>query len=424
MLQAYITKLLSNYQRSPTTRCLSDSFLAFANFMTYQACANDCIDLFIKTNYSPVNVYLILSDESNGKNVDVNNPNTYKDKILLRDMSSAQKLLQRVAEDYKTMTGNLYFILEKNTSNEDVSLLFASWYDYRDKINRDIKDTLVENIYTRKVNGITKYYYWYQATPVYESSTPIDNSMDFEIAFTTEKPPVNPNPPSKPTASKVTVTQFERTSNTGYVETTNGKTVVSLANASKKFTYNGSKYTLNNTMPDSGVIYVDVYYSIPTVTNELTVAKKISASMLNSGIADEVNAKLANGEFGFNIKQNDIALGDKAYTLTNADSTQEAKTTDASGVFALKPDCLAMFIDIFNYNDTVVIAERVPGIFSFDTSYLLKDLVANQTLKQDSGATMFYVIGVIAVLGAAAAFVLYRKRSLVIGFAKQILRFR
>lgn len=45
-------------------------------------------------------------------------------------------------------------------------------------------------------------------------------------------------------------------------------------------------------------------------------------------------------------------------------------------------------------------------------------------LAGGSGTTMFYVLGAIAVLGAAAAFVLYRKRSLVIGFAKQILRFR
>ena len=647
----------------------------------------DCIDLFIKTNYSPVNVYLMLSDESDGRNVDVNNPNTYKEKILLRDMSSAQKVLQRVAEDYKTMTGKLYFILEKNTSNDDVALQSASWYDYCDKITRDIKNTLVENIYTREVNGITKYYYWYQATPVYESSTPIDNTMDFEIAFTTEKPPVNPNPPSKPTEAKVTVTQFERTSNTGYVETTNGKTVVSLANSSEKFTYNGSevssfevpvdagsgvllssasaltktgqtvvldvtppdkyivakvevitdsgtaytatskdgvykaavnsgivninvyfsqplvtistnntasdakgtvviggseiigtnefmdstlvnagdsktlvvsplnytkdgveyqyhvsyvlmgnernnmslidpalistdpdtgvstitlgnisgdvdihiqfagegeeqtallvvshhikisdeyedsvygkvittgtltgndapiylsgepcssftltdqktltttvvagtsldfdvtppdnyavdkiegtftssdqsatgealvftqngsKYTLNNTMPDSGVIYVDVYYSIPVVTNELTVAKKVDASKLNSGLVSAVNAKLANSNFGFIIQQNGSALGNKDYTLTNADSTQESKTTDASGVFALKPDCIALFCDIFSYNDTVVVSENVPAIFSVDTSYLLKDLVADKTLDNGNSAT-------------------------------------
>ncbi|MGN0442840.1 MAG: SpaA isopeptide-forming pilin-related protein [Acutalibacteraceae bacterium] len=647
----------------------------------------DCIDLFIKTNYSPVNVYLMLSDENDGRNVDVNNPDTYKEKILLRDMSSAQNVLQRVVEDYKTMTGKLYFILEKNTSNEDVALRSATWYDYRDKITRDIKNTLVENIYTREVNGITKYYYWYQATPVYESSTPIDNTMDFEIAFTTEKPPVNPNPPSKPTEAKVTVTQFERTSNTGYVETTNGKTVVSLANSSEKFTYNGSevssfevpvdagsgvllssasaltktgqtvvldvtppdkyivskvevitdsgtaytatskngvykiavnsgivninvyfsqplvtistnntasdakgtvaiggseiiganefmdstlvnagdsktlvvsplnytkdgveyqyhvsyvlmgnernnmslidpalistdpdtgvstitlgnisgdvdihiqfagegeeqtallvvshhikisdeyedsvygkvittgtltgndapiylsgepcssftltdqktltttvvagtsldfdvtppdnyevdkiegtftssdqsatgealvftqngsKYTLNNTMSDSGVIYVDVYYSIPVVTNELTVAKKVDASNLNSGLVSAVNAKLANSNFGFIIQQNGSALGNKDYTLTNADSTQESKTTDASGVFALKPDCIALFCDIFNYNDTVVISENVPAIFSFDTSYLLKDLVADKTLDTGNSAT-------------------------------------
>ncbi|MGN1112701.1 MAG: prealbumin-like fold domain-containing protein, partial [Acutalibacteraceae bacterium] len=667
------------------TYALSESVTADSKYQIYAY--YDCIDVLLKTNYSPVNAYLVTSKEIDGSKVDVNNSDTYTSKITLRNMSDSTEVISRLPEESKKLTDSVYFILEKNTPDDEVALKSASWQDYRDKVKRDIKDILLRNMYSREYNGITKYYYWYQVYPAYESGTPLDNSMDFVIEFTTEKPPVNPDPPKDPTDSKVTVTQFERTSNTGYVETTNGKTKVSLANPDAKFTYNGgevsgfdvpvdagsgvllssasavtktgetvvlditppdkyivsrveaitdsgvtytvakkggvykaslgsgivninvyfsqplvtistnntvtaskgtvsingteiidssefmdstlvnagdsktlvispltytkdsveyryrvsyvlmgdsrnsmalidptlistdeetgvttvtldniskdidlhiqfageeeektallivshhikigeeyedsvygkvvttgtltgndspiylsdgtacsgfaltkektltatvvtgasldfdvtppdnyavdkitgrftpstqsetgetlvftrngSKYTLSNAMPDSGVIYVDVYYAIPTVTNELTVAKKISADNLNSGIADEVKAKLADSVFGFKLQQNGSPYADKAYTLTKADNTQESKATDASGVFNLKPSFSALFGEGLTYNDPIVISESMPDMFSFDTSYAIRDLIADAILKQDSGA--------------------------------------
>lgn len=198
----------------------------------------DCIDVITATNYQYWNGYLVLS--SNDINdIDLNDSTTYTQKVQLRSMTqSALQIGKRLSQSYAGITAHAYFIIEKNASNSIVKLNYAYFKDYKDNVVVNITDTVQQQQFTKVIDGITKYYYWYEVMPNSEQSTPIDNSMDFSVQFEQDSSST-PTPDPDPTLDcQLTVNQYERKSTSGYEETTKGHTVVTLKSGNT-FRYNG-----------------------------------------------------------------------------------------------------------------------------------------------------------------------------------------
>lgn len=151
------------------------------------------------------------------------------------------------------------------------------------------------------------------------------------------------------------------------------------ASVTNTFTINNTDPTRKHTMT---VFYMErgtndsnlkVSYTIQPVQNDLTVKKEVSVPDINSGIASDVAAAVANSDFGFTLKTADSSYASKGYTQTAADGTKSSMTTNFSGGFTLKQDYSANFTKDLTYGDLISVNESVPGIFSYDTYYTVKD---------------------------------------------------
>lgn len=151
------------------------------------------------------------------------------------------------------------------------------------------------------------------------------------------------------------------------------------ASVTNTFTINNTDPTRKHTMT---VFYMErgtndsnlkVSYTIQPVQNDLTVKKEVSVPDINSGIASDVAAAVANSDFGFTLKAADSPYADKGYTQTAANGTKTSETTTETGGFTLKQDYSANFTKDLTYGDLISVNESVPGIFSYDTYYTVKD---------------------------------------------------
>lgn len=157
------------------------------------------------------------------------------------------------------------------------------------------------------------------------------------------------------------------------------------ASVTNTFTINNTDPTRKHTMT---VFYMErgtndsnlkVSYTIQPVQNDLTVNKEVSIPDINSGIASDVAAAVASSDFGFTMSctpsGSDIAAAydNKSYTQTAADGTKLSKTTNSSGGFTLRQNYSANFTKDLTYGDLISVNESVPGIFSYNTYYTVKD---------------------------------------------------
>ncbi|MGN1466921.1 MAG: InlB B-repeat-containing protein [Ruminococcus sp.] len=221
----------------------------------------DCVDIKLRTNYSHYTFLLVSSDNSiddiitnmtKDGTLNVNNLTEGDECIKIippYGIKSETKLLERVPKKFSQRQKPVYLILVKNTSDEKVALTAASWSNQRDE-SANIRTELTQDIRNVDLDGITNYIYHCQVRPL--SEQPLDNTTEFYITFAEQTVVDPPKPPETPVEAQVNITQFLRSNDSGYTETTQGKTVATLANAESKFTYNGEQTDSFSVPVDAG----------------------------------------------------------------------------------------------------------------------------------------------------------------------------
>ena len=187
-----------------------------------------------------VNMYMVYtgSNVTDGSQINVYDSNTYTNMVQVRNTGHSRSHDERLSESWSNIGGNTFIIIEAFAPNTEVYIGDqtddAYYEDYADHegLNRtrhDIRQTLKDSYFVKRVGGYNRYFYWYQLNP--DDVYSFDNTHFTHIEFKRDvnRPVVEPKP-DPDTPATIKLAQYKRDDRNEIVEAneaTDGTVVMS-----------------------------------------------------------------------------------------------------------------------------------------------------------------------------------------------------